>query len=310
MAEEVKIKGPTYPIYLYEEGVELPEKGGYYLVCKTGIYFHKNTKAGNALVPVKGIPWLEEPNLEFRLKLPKVPGRIVGQALTFFRKVFEKYHAEAYVTLLYSGKLSQYRLWCPKQKVSAMSVNYDRTDQPDFADRQANDWQMVGTIHSHCDFSAYHSGTDVGDEATFDGIHITLGHVNKAQFSMAASIAINEIRETLEPEQSCAGVVRISNKSSDKFMSWKNDAFYFDLELSEEDAQGLVADTEIIDNEWMPKVEKESWSGRSKYFFDDDKKKGSVLGSNRKSDDADLFSQSEYELRDKDNPTDWWREQP
>lgn len=298
-AAEIQIKGPTYPIFLYEEGVELPEKGRYYLVTKTGIYFHKDTKAGNALVPVKGIPWLEEPDLQFRLKLPKVPGRIIGQALTFFRKVFEQHHAEAYVTLLYSGKLAQYRLWCPKQKVSMSSVNYDRTDQPSYEDRQANDWQMVGTIHSHCDFSAYHSGTDVGDEATFDGIHITLGHVNKAQFSMASSIAINEVRETLEPEQSCAGVVRVANKSSEKWMSWKSDAFYFDLELSEEDAQGLVADTEIIENEWMPKVEKESWgfSGGTTYY-QGGKKKGGV-GSD------DLFSDREYGSRD----TDWWREQ-
>jgi len=294
---EVKIKGPTYPIYLYEEGVELPEKGRYYLITKTGIYFHKDTKAGNALVPVQGIPWLEEPDLEFRLKLPKVPGRIIGQALTFFRKVFEKHRSEAYVTLLYSGKLAQYQLWCPKQKVSAASVNYDRTDQPSFEDRQTNDWQMVGTIHSHCDFSAYHSGTDVGDEATFDGIHITLGHVNKTQFSMASSIAINEVRETLEPEQSCAGVVRVANKTSEKWMSWKNDAFYFDLELSEEDAQGLVEDTEVIENEWMPKVEKESWGYKSG---------GNFYGKTSENyTQRGFFDVDDVDVRG----SDWWREQ-
>lgn len=306
-AAEVKIKGPTYPIYLYEEGVELPEKGRYYLVTKTGIYFHKDTKAGNALVPVKGIPWLEEPDMQFRLKLPKVPGRIIGQALTFFRKVFSKYHAEAYVTLLFSSKLQQYRLWCPKQKVSMSSVNYDRTDQPSFEDRTANDWQMVGTIHSHCDFSAYHSGTDEFDESTFDGVHITLGHVNKVQFSMASSIAINEVREKLEPEQCCAGVVRVSNKAgnSSKYMSWNNDAFYFDLELSEEDAQGLVSDTEIIESEWMAKVEKESWgySGGGNFYKGGSGSAGSGGGS--------LFSQSEYDLSHPDERSpDWWREQP
>lgn len=258
-----------FPVFLYEEGTELPAKGVYYLVTKTGIYCHKETKAGSALVPVKGIPWLEEPDMEFRCKLPKVPALIIGQALTFFRKVFDKYHAEAYVTLLYSTKLNQYRLYCPKQKVSSASVNYDRTDQPSFEDRQANDWQMVGTIHSHCDFSAYHSGTDVGDEDTFDGIHITLGHVNRTQFSVACSISINSIRETLEPEQACAGVNRISNREEkkSKWMSWSNDAFYFDLELSEEEAQGLVADTETIENEWMPKVEKESWGYSGGNFF-------------------------------------------
>lgn len=284
--EDVKVKGPTYPVYLYEEGVELPEQGRYYLVTKTGIYFHKDTKAGNALVPVKGIPWLEEPDMQFRLKLPKVPGRIIAQALTFFRAVFDQYASEAYVTLLFSSKLQQYRLWCPKQTVSRASVNYDRTDQPSFEDRQTNDWQMVGTIHSHCDFSAYHSGTDEFDESTFDGIHITLGHVNKSQFSMASSIAINQVREKLEPEQCCVGVVRITNKveNSLNFMSWNNDAFYFDLELSEEDAQGLVSDAEIILSDWMAKVEKESWRYSGGNFF----QRGNLVKENGEGGDSFL----------------------
>lgn len=303
MADEpVQIKGPTYPVYLFEEGIELPKSGRYYLVTKTGIYFHKETKAGTALVPVKGIPWLEEPDMEMRLTLPKVPGRIIGQALTFFRKVFEEHKSESYVTLMYSNKLSQYRLWCPKQKVSRSSVNYDRTDQPSFNDRMENDWQMVGTIHSHCDFSAFHSGTDVGDESTFDGIHITLGHVDRVQFSMASSVAINDKRETLEPEQCCAGIARVTNRqvSTSKYMvtSWRDDTFFFDLELSEEDAQSLVLDTEVIESEWMPKVEKESWgyAGTGNFFGESGKGSGGS-GKTFKFDDYDEMG------------PDWWREQ-
>lgn len=248
---------PLYPVYLYEDGFEPPATGTYYLVAKTGIYLRKQTKAGDALVKVEGIPWLQTPTLEFRLKLPKIPARIVGQALTFFRRVFDQYRSEAYVTLLYSQKLGEYRLWCPKQKVSHGSVNYDRTDQPAYEDRNANDWQMVGTIHSHCDFSAFHSGTDIGDEATFDGVHITLGHVPQKNISVSASVAINDRREKLEPDNCCEGLVR-STGGGHKWMSWDDDKFT--LELTEEDAQLLVGDTEVIDNEWMPKVEKETWT--------------------------------------------------
>lgn len=263
MANEVKAL-PLFPIYLYEDGFEPPKSGTYYLVTGDGLYIHKETKAGSALVPVKGIPWLQKPSMEFRLKLPKIPGRIIGQALTFFRKVFQLHKAECYVTLMYSAKLNQYRLWCPKQKVSMTSVNYDRTDQPTFEDRHENDWQMVGTIHSHCDFGAYHSGKDTHDESTFDGVHITLGHVNRPQFSMAASIAINDKREPLEPENCSTGVVRVGNKevTSRSYMTW-GDCYFFDLELSEADAQQLVADTEVIEKEWMPKVEKQTWGGYS-----------------------------------------------
>lgn len=274
--------GVRYPIYLFEDDFELPTKGTYYVLTKTGLYLHKETKAGAALVPASGVPWLREPTMEFRLKLPKIPGRIIGQALTFFRKVFQAYKSEAYVTLLYSPKLNQYRLWCPTQKVSAGRVNYDRDDQVPPAGRnfkvvgaginvtrQENsnvsirddiDWQMVGTIHSHCDFSAFHSGTDVGDEDTFDGIHITLGHVNHPQFSMEASISINKQREKLEPENCCTGVVRIQNKEVARagFMT-RGEANYFDLELTEEDAQQLVEDTNVINVEWMPKVEHQTF---------------------------------------------------
>lgn len=260
--EQVEVKVPKlalFPVYLYEEGFEPPKTGTYYLVSKTGIYLHKETKAGNALVPVKGIPWLEEPTLEFRLKLPKVPALIIGQAWTFFNKVFTKYASESYVTLLYSAKLKEYQLWCPKQKVSFSSVNYDRTDQPSYEDRQTNDWQMVGTIHSHCNFSAYHSGTDEHDESTFDGIHITIGHVDRKQFSLAASIAINEVREKLEPENCCVGIFPAVSQQSDYGYMNFNDTRFFELQLSEEEAQQLAEVSTKIEEEWMPKVEKEQW---------------------------------------------------
>ena len=254
MSEDKKPKLALFPIYLYEEDFELPEKGTYYLVTSKGIYMHKETKAGNALVPVEGIPWLEAPSMEFQLKLPKIPGRIIAQAHSFFRKVYEKCKSEAYVTLMYNIKANTYKLHCPKQKVSSGSVNYDRSEA--VADFE-QEWQMVGTIHSHCNFSAFHSGTDTGDEATFDGIHITIGHVDRKQgFSMVSSIAINAQRETLEPENCCNGVVRATDKSVKKYTYMAfGDAAYFNLELTEEETQALVMDVEMIDQEWMPKVE-------------------------------------------------------
>lgn len=243
-----------YPVYQYKEGFEPPTTGKYYLICADGVYFHKETKVGSGLVKVKGIPWLETPRTGISLQLPKLPGRIVAQALSFFRRVFQEYKSEAYVTLMYSPKLG-YQLWCPKQSVTSGSVHYDRTDQPEFAERNAEGWQMVGTIHSHCDFSAFHSGTDTFDESTFDGIHITIGHVNRDQFSMCSSLAFNDQRETMEPEQCCLGILRVGDRNVQKstFMTWSQ-ATYFELALSDEDAMNLVDDKDVIEQEWMPKV--------------------------------------------------------
>ena len=302
-----------YEIYLYEDGFEPPETGTYYLITRSGVYLHRETKAGNAMVKVNGIPWLKEPTIEFSLKLPKIPASIIGQALTFFRKVFKDHHSESYVTLFYSEQLKQYQLWCPKQTVTYASVNYDRNDQPPFKDRSDEGWQMCGTIHSHCDFSAYHSGTDIGDEDTFDGIHITLGHVNKAQFSMEVSISFNGIREKLEPENCCSGVLRVSNKDivNRQFMTL-GESSYFDLELTEADAQQLVADTTIIHTEWMEKVEHGfksnfyqgggtigfnrgggHWSG-DEYHGGGSKKNDGNNGSNLKNGDVFEFGTAEW----------------
>lgn len=267
---------PLCPVYLYEEGIELPEKGMYYVVAQNGIFIHVERQVGSALVKADGIPWLAEAEPSISLKLPVIPGRIVAQAHAFFRMVFEKYGAESYVQLYYSKELGQYRLWCPKQEVSRGGVSYDRADQFAYEERvgDAKDiskewkWQMVGTIHSHCDFSAFHSSTDTGDEETFDGIHITIGHVNKDEPSMVASVAVNANRLPLEPENCISDIVRQTTKKSKyvKYMTMNYGDVHFAFELSPEDEKGLQEDVEMIEQEWMPKVSKrvffDSWRSK------------------------------------------------
>jgi hypothetical protein len=254
---------PLFPVYQAEAGVELPKHGTYYVLTKDGVYLHKDTVAASALVKVQGVPWLESVETDIQLKLPKIPARIIGQAHCFFRKVWNKLKSESYLTLFYSQKTNSYQLWCPKQQVTSGSVHYERDDQPDFNERRADGWPWVpvGTIHSHCNFSAFHSGTDTHDESTFDGIHITLGHVDRDQFSMVSSVAINNVRQQMDPENCCEGVSRHASKKV-KFSKWMSfdDSSFFDLVLSEDDAQGLVRDEELIEKEWMPKVEY-GWKG-------------------------------------------------
>jgi hypothetical protein len=52
----------------------------------------------------------------------------------------------------------------------AVYQNYSRLRKEGF--------KVAGTIHSHCNFSAFHSSTDDADEIGFDGLHITIGNVN------------------------------------------------------------------------------------------------------------------------------------
>lgn len=264
--EDKPVKAPKlalYPVYQYKEGTVLPDHGKYYVITGSGIYFRKETKVASAFIKVDKIPWLESDiDTTIQLNLPKIPGGIIAQALMFFRRVFEIHQSESYVTLLHSPTKG-FQLWCPTQKVSRGSVNYDRTDQPAFVDRKEDEWQMIGTIHSHCDFSAFHSGTDTFDESTFDGIHITLGHVNRDNFSMVASVALNDTRQAMEPEGCCDGVVRNEDKSAlkvSKWMSFGGSDTFFSLDLTEDEERQLDEDMVVIENDWLPKVEKEVYT--------------------------------------------------
>lgn len=255
----------SFPVFLNTPGTKLPETGIYYVVAKDGLYMRTDRNFGSALVKVEEIPHLAAAPTQASFNLPKIPATIIGQALMFFREVFVEYKTESYLTLLYSKKLGQYRLWCPKQEVSYSSVSYDRTDSVPVEERNymgsdGPGWQNVGTIHSHCDFSAFHSGTDEFDESTFDGIHITLGHVNRNDFSIVASIAINDNRFQKAIADVCDGVPNTSSEVVEeegdvKGQTFKRQEFYHRLELNDEQQAWLENELEItIRNEWLPKV--------------------------------------------------------
>jgi PRTRC genetic system protein A len=272
------------PVYLYEKGLKLPERGRYYVVARDGVYIHMDSRYGSALLKCEGVPWLESGQNDIQLSLPKIPARIIAQALEFFRMVWKEYRAEAEVTLYFSEKNRQYMLWCPTQTVSSASVNYDREDRPalELLQSSGEDYHLVGTIHSHCNFSAFHSGTDTHDEDTEDGIHITLGHVDSNEFSMVASMAVGAgnvvagegwattkkaptYREQMAPENCALGVRRVENQrvSRSGYMTW-GDATYFTLELTPEEQAAVNEDMKLIESEWMPKVTGGGWMGWQK----------------------------------------------
>ena len=70
----------------------------------------------------------------------------------------------------------------------------------------------VGTIHSHCDFGAFHSGTDIGDEEDFDGLHVTFGHNNLVEFSISATIVVNGNRLQVDPLEVLEGIEPVVGK--------------------------------------------------------------------------------------------------
>lgn len=203
----------TWPIYLFDETVRYPDRGNYYLIAGNGTFLHKDNGSFVALVPVDKISFLPDLKETSFLKwnLPKIPAEIVYQIKFFFAAVFQRYKAEAVVNLFYNFTAKEWKVEVTEQYVSRGGVKYQRKaatagSSPLTVEQASktgiNDlqkWIRIGTIHSHCDFNAYHSPTDVQDEEDFDGLHCTFGYVNKDDFKITASVVSNGFRQKINP---------------------------------------------------------------------------------------------------------------
>ncbi len=222
-----------YPVYIYEENMTLPSKGTYYVIAGNGTWLHKDTGIVSCFIPVQSVSYLPDFNAATNLicSLPPIPSQLVSQVKEFFRRVVEVHRAESEINLYYSKELEDYKIVVPEQRVTHGSVHYalEALSHIDGMDI----YLRVGTIHSHCDFGAFHSGTDVNDEKDFDGLHVTFGNNDKEEFTISASIVANNNRMTIDPQIVMDGI-----------------------ELVKDDVYRLTSDTKEYGNmdEWMAKV--------------------------------------------------------
>lgn len=202
-----------YPVIVYEEGTALPSEGTYYIVAGNGIFLQKNTGIVSCLTPVKDIPFLADVKniANLQLNLPKLPAKLTWGIKELFKRVVTEYYSEANTQLYYNKELKELQVRVPKQVVSHGGVQYDnlRVDIEDNPDPAS---LLVGTIHSHCDFAAFHSGTDVHDEEDFDGLHVTFGHNNEDVFTISACIVVNGKRQPVKPEDHLEGIEPVGDK--------------------------------------------------------------------------------------------------
>lgn len=204
-----------FPIYILDGTVELPKEGTFYVVSRDGIFLSKDTGLVRALVKVNGISFLQELKAKAELRLPKIPSYVVAQALLFFRRVYQAHKSEAAVLLYYSKEAGRFVLNVPLQEVSYAGVDYK-------PEGKYNDGlQLVGSIHSHCDFNAFHSGIDRHDESDFDGIHITIGRVDQPYFTVTSSVAVNNNRFPLKPGESIIGLTEVDFVPPAKFLGYR-----------------------------------------------------------------------------------------
>lgn len=145
----------------------------------------------------------------------KIPAEAIKYVMKFFRDIYDKYRAECGVILFLNPDTKEWRVFFPiqtgngghldyllpvrkpnkKHKVKDLNIKDDKLSlyQKIWNDKEWNaimnesasemdklmseGFLNYGTIHSHCEMSAFHSGVDDDDEYEYPGIHITIGKV-------------------------------------------------------------------------------------------------------------------------------------
>lgn len=238
----------NFPVHVYQEGMDLPKEGTYFLVTGNGLWMHKDTGLVRSFVPVDNISCLPDLNVEAEVesRLPKLPTRLVWRIKEFFRRVVDKYRSEAGTVLYFNKATGDYKVHIPEQYVTHGGVSYRRVGLTHLEDMAG--YLRVGTIHSHCDFGAFHSGTDIGDERDFDGLHVTFGHNDRDDFTISASVVVNGHRMKIDPETVLDGIALV--RGEENIRGHVEDAVY-KLAAVESDVK---ADWSKDLDDWMEQV--------------------------------------------------------
>lgn len=175
-------------------------RNGYFKNIVTEVYSISSKITAEEFSEISGSNYIDVETCGL-LTLPKVDKETYEQSLTFFKEVFEKYKGESCILLaLKRGidpKKQKYKIVVPEQQVSGGHVDY--SDGMKAAhDELEKDEYFVGSIHTHPDFGAFQSSVDLSDEKDFDGIHVTLGYINKDEVEYHQRFVLAGITKTCE----------------------------------------------------------------------------------------------------------------
>lgn len=172
----------------------------FWLIAGEGLFLHRRSILGRGITHRKYLPkFLPELGYKlgyFHYERDNIPEELCSQIVNFFRDVWNEHKTEAEVILLMNYETKEWAIHVPRQKVSGTSVE-SALDPNDIPEK----YQIVGTMHSHCDFNAFHSGTDISDAEDMDGVHFTIGYLDKEEPQIVSMVMQDGIKFDYKPEQ-------------------------------------------------------------------------------------------------------------
>ena len=181
--------GDIVPL-IEEDWLDLPDvPNPYYVYADEGMFLHRRNVLGRGLVkhskrPAK-LQKVGNWRGSFMYDAEPLTANIYAQAVAFFRRNWETHKTESEVIITQHRETKAFKLYVPTQRVSHGGV-YSIYD-PKTIDRA---YLVVGTIHSHPG-SAFHSSTDESDARDMDGMHLTVGYLDRDEPEVAAMVALN-----------------------------------------------------------------------------------------------------------------------
>jgi hypothetical protein len=197
--------GPVTPVFV-KTSADLPwpeDERIFYILARNGVFLCRNHEFFRSCVPARrGPSELEEQAVLLIPRFPIIPRELFERAVGFFEQVADLYDAEAAVQLIWDRTAKCVRLVVPEQTATVsrgwngnrypIGVHYvPPADLPP-------DWVPFGDIHSHVDYSAYASGTDVADETHAAGLHVVVGRISQEPPQIHVEAVVDGTRFALE----------------------------------------------------------------------------------------------------------------
>jgi hypothetical protein len=199
---------PVTPV-LIKTAAEQPwpdDQRTFYILGRDGLYLCRNHEFFQSCVPARrGPSELEEQATFLRPRFPMIPRAIFERAVGFFDQVADLHTAEATVLLVWDRKMKRVRLTVPEQ-TATVSATWNGTRYPIGVhyvppSNLPTDWVPFGDIHSHVDYSAYASSTDVADEVHTAGLHVVVGRILSEPPEIHVEAVVDGTRFKLDASQ-------------------------------------------------------------------------------------------------------------